>query len=267
VPVPAVAPADRAGQWIIVLPLTSEGSKDPWIGKAIQQNVFTDLIQRTRAHVQSPQSEPPKGQEAALRAARDAGATYAVTGDVQSAGNELRIIGQVLDVASGTVLGGFKATGPADKLFSLEDAVAAQVLHALPTALVVVPPQQQQQPGMALQAQATQPQYQAYSQYSPPAPTYTPSTYNDYSPYAYAYDSVPYGYSSYPYYYSYPSVGFGGYFDLGGGRFNGGFGHEGFHHGFNGGFNRGFGGGIGRSSFGGFHGSAAVGHAGGGGRR
>ena len=170
--------------------------------------MFTDLICAARAHVQSPQGEPPRRSEA--RAARDANATYAISGDVQEAGSEIRITGQVTDVATGNVLGGFKATGPANQLFSLlEDSVAAQVLRALPADLVLAPPQ----PATTTQGQAAQPQYRIYNQYttySPPASSYPSSSYNDYSTQPDVYDSTPYA-TIYPYYYSYPTYDYPAY--------------------------------------------------------
>lgn len=235
-----------AGEKLIVFPFAvAPGAQSPWVGKAVQQNVFTDVIQRTHAHADAATGDPPVNNDEALRRARDANAQFAVTGDVQSAGNDLRITGQVIDVASGNVIGGIKATGRAADLFPLEDSVAAQVLQALPRGLVVAQPQQlQQQPQMQPRlpyVTTAQPPVTPY--YSEPAPSYTTYNYTDY------YDSYP-SYPAYPYdygygYYGYPYWGAGLFF------FDGGFRHRGFDHGRfdhgrfdHGRFDRGFGGGI-----------------------
>ena len=66
-PQEAVAPPMASGDSIMVLPfVTAPGSKNTWIGKAIQQSLFTDLVQRSRAHAVAPQGEPPANQNDAL---------------------------------------------------------------------------------------------------------------------------------------------------------------------------------------------------------
>jgi TolB-like protein len=270
----AAAPSDK----LVVFPFAvSSDAKSPWVGKAIQQDVFTDVIQRTRARVEAVPGEPPVSTDDALHRARDTGATLAVFGDVQSTTSGMRITGQVLDVQSGAILGGLKATGRPDDLFPMEDAIAGQVLHALPAGLLVAPPQQQPQPQATTQPPVTytQPNYQQPS-YQQPASEYYSQQVPTYSN-TYIYQTTPYAYDSYypDYYYSYP------YYPLYGGVFLGlgfhdHFDHHGFdHHGFDGGFRRGFSGGSfnnrggfgghfggGMHAGGGFHGGAA--HAGGG---
>jgi TolB-like protein len=248
-PQDAAAPPMASGDSIMVLPFTTApGSKSAWMGKAIQQSLFTDLVQRSRAHAIAPQGEPPANQNDALRAARDAKVSMVVFGDVQESGTDVRITGQILDVATGNVLGALKATGPEASLFSLEDATSMQVLHVLPAALL--PPMQQQpapmqqpapvqqQPAVTQQAQQPQtqppPNYDYYSQpvtYSPPPDQY--ATYNYYGGgdgYGYGYGSYygPYGYGyggyGYPYW-GYPYFGIGASF-----VFTNGHDHHDDHH-------------------------------------
>ena len=296
-PAPLVA-QNAAADKLVVFPFGVSSDSKPWVGKAVQQDVFTDLIQRTRAHVESIPGDPPSGTADALRRARDAGATLAVYGDVQTTSSDLRITGQLLDVQSGAILGGLKATGRADDLFPMEDSVAAQVLRALPAGLLLMPPpqqQQQQQPQAGNQPPVTytqpnyqQPNYQqpASEYYSQQVPTYSNTYIYENTPYTY--DSYPYYYPDYyasPYYYGYPFYG-GVFLGLGFHDHFGHFDHHGFdhhgfdHRGFDGGFRRGFSGsgfnggfrgGVGSRSFGGgfragggMHAGGGAAHAGGG---
>lgn len=223
-----------AGGTILVLPFTApSGANDAWIGKAVQQDLLTDLSQGTVAHVIAPASAPAAAdQEAALGTARQMGASTVVYGQAQIMGKDVRLSGQVLDVADGKPLAAIKSTGPTDELFHLEDALAGQVFMALPKDLLnaqarqgmqnfAARQQQQQQAGAQgqwpngpyasptlnsdsvygssqSQPAATAPQgYDGaypYSGYAEPTPVYT---YNNYY------------YSSYPdnYGYGYPSWG------------------------------------------------------------
>src|SRR5579884_319813 len=119
---------------ILVLPFNSSGGPNAgWMGKAVQQDLLTDLAQATKAVIKAPgDAAPAADPAAALRAARDAGASLVVFGQVQTTGSEVRLTGQVLDVASGRPVGNLKATGPAENLFHLEDALAGQALTAVP---------------------------------------------------------------------------------------------------------------------------------------
>jgi TolB-like protein len=119
---------------ILVLPFTApSGASDAWIGKAVQQDLLADLSQGTVSHVIAPASAPAAAdQDAALGAARQLGASTVVYGQAQVAGKEVRLSGQVLDVASGKSLAAIKSTGPTDQLFHLEDALAGQVFMGLP---------------------------------------------------------------------------------------------------------------------------------------
>jgi TolB-like protein len=134
-------PADTT---VLVLPFSSpSNANQQWIGKAVQQDLLTDLTEGTTTHVIAPSSiAPADDNDAALRAARDRNAAFVVFGQAQSTDKEVRLTGQVLDVASGTTLGALKATGPADELFHLEDALAGQAFMALPRPLLTAQAQQ-----------------------------------------------------------------------------------------------------------------------------
>jgi hypothetical protein len=53
-------------------------------------------------------------------------------GQAQVLDNQVRLTGQILDVASGKSLGNLAQTGPISDLFKLEDGLAKQVIDALP---------------------------------------------------------------------------------------------------------------------------------------
>ncbi len=59
--------------------------------------------------------------EAALKAAHEADATIVIFGHSQTNGNQIRLTGEVLDVASGKPLGGLRATGTSEELFHMQD--------------------------------------------------------------------------------------------------------------------------------------------------
>ena len=210
----AQAPASRpaASQSVLVLPFVSPpGQQFDWIGKGIQQNLIAELSPDLRGTIVSPAgAQPTEDTTAALKAARDAKAAAVVFGSAQVIGKQIRLTGQVLDVAGGKSLGTLKATGALDDLFRLQDLLAAQAVQALPRQLLNLR-------GMAAAQQSARPQiYQLPGDQPAPFPNYTqtgsayPSSIYDYeapappySPYSYSY---PYRfYFPYYHYFSYGS--------------------------------------------------------------
>lgn len=123
---------------MLVLPFAgaSEGSS-AWIGQAVQQDLCTDLTQGTTARVIAPsQVGPAVDANGALRSAVGTGASIVVFGQAQSSAGDVRLTGQVLDVATGHPLGALKATGAATEMFHLEDALAGQIFATLPRGLL-----------------------------------------------------------------------------------------------------------------------------------
>jgi len=289
----SAAPAaanDPANREILVLPFsTPSGASDAWIGKAIQQDLSTDLTEGTIVRVVAPAGAAPAADAAeAIDSARRAGASFVIYGQAQSnqTPNEtqVRFTGQVLDVATAKPVGALKATGPRSQLFHLEDAISGQTLAMLPREMlspraasaVAAGPQ------AAAQNQAAQPQtapqtgvtdlgsvnagaYAPPTGVSPGAYSYVPPpdsypAYVQSAPlYTYSYDygaplpAYTYGYPAYD---LYPFAGFGFGFGFFGDDF---FGFDHFHdhdgghgHGdFNhGGFNHGGIGGHGNGAFG-----------------
>jgi TolB-like protein len=123
---------------VLVLPFaTASGTGSEWMGRAVQQDLLADLTQGTTARVVAPSSVPAATDEqGAVKAAREAGASIVVFGQAQASGKDVRITGQVIDVATATPLGAIKATGPSDELFHLEDALAGQIFATLPRTLL-----------------------------------------------------------------------------------------------------------------------------------
>jgi TolB-like protein len=253
---PSDRPADRrvADGTILVLPFVSARTgTDDWIGKAVQQDLLTDLTQGATTHVVAPAGAPAAADvDGAIRAARDAGASIVVFGQAQSNGKEVRLTGQVIDSASGKSLGALKATGPTDELFHLEDALAGQVFYSLPRGLLTAQTLQGLQAAAnnnnnprndnALSPDAGQtaaPVGNGNGGYSAPADVdqgqyQSPSAYYSYPSYQYNnyYQTPDYG-SYYPDYGYYSGVGVWPYWSTGI-FFNGGYGYR--HH-WNGGWN------------------------------
>lgn len=133
---------------ILVLPFSAPaGGSYQWVGRAIQQDLLTDLAQGTRTRVIAPAGASPVADaDAARRTGQQQGASMVMFGQVQAAGSELRLTGQVIDVSTAQPLANLKATGSADSLFHLEDALAGQTLAALPPNLVNAQALQPQRP-------------------------------------------------------------------------------------------------------------------------
>jgi TolB-like protein len=207
------------------------------VGKAVQQDLLTDLTQGTSVRVYAPASATPAADsDEALKAGRDAGASVVIYGQAQNTGREVRLSGQVLDVATAKSIGALKATGPSDDLFHLEDALAGQVFIALPHELLTGRTLQgvqnamtnAQQPGAAPQqpqqgnggnwpngpyAAPTVNDNSIYGQTQPAAPPVAPQPQYDPGTAYDNYQSVPtYAYPDYGYY---PVAPYDGYSDHG----------------------------------------------------
>jgi TolB-like protein len=123
---------------VLVMPLAevSDGqTARPWLAPAMHQSMLAEIA---RLGFVEPM-RPPAGlgdvalstDEAVREIGRQVGAEFVVHGGFQTIDSDLRVTGQVLDVASGDVLGGFKATGAIRDLFGIEDIVAAQIAQVL----------------------------------------------------------------------------------------------------------------------------------------
>lgn len=116
---------------VYLTPFTAIGNDKTldWVGKAVQQNLLTDLA-RAKLHPLGAEKAIENGADAQA-AARAAGAKYLIAGSYQVADQQVRFNGQVIDAATGNVLGGISTTGAIRDLFTMEDALSTQAVQQL----------------------------------------------------------------------------------------------------------------------------------------
>ena len=216
---PTTAPALNNGP-ILVLPFTALNKSEyqPWLGRAVQQSLLADLTTAAPTRMASADDEA-RDAATALAAGRKAHAAYVVYGSFATAGQDLRVTGQVLDVATGHPMAGIKATGPVGNVFQLEDQLAVQVRQRLALA---PEPGYQPQPATTPDEAADQLAPPEYGQPNAGPQVYYPQEYGPAYP-DYGYPDL--GYGAYPGYYGY---GYG-YPWYGGVVINEGFGRRHFH--------------------------------------
>jgi TolB-like protein len=194
------APNPPAKDKILILPFSGANPNPTqvWVGKAIQQNLVSEMSKLKALEPIAPK-EVMAAEDAveAIKDGADQHARFVVSGTYQILGDNLRITGQIYDVAKGTVFSSVKSTGVFKDLFELEDALADQTMRALPRELTGPLPQPQkavaqnvfqnpngdnaqpaqQQPAPGGYGYQPQPYVQPYY-----PPTYDPSTYGYYDP-------------------------------------------------------------------------------------
>ena len=202
----AVPPATQPTPRVEIFAFTpiAKPTDGDWVGRGIQENLQSDVSHTGATLVLPPQAMP--GSDDAINSAKQNHADLAVIGTYQVLGDQIRVNGNIVDVATNASLGGFSATGLRSDLFKVEDALGEQLRGLLPrpmtpdqfseTALQSPPA-----PTVAYQAPV-----QNYYSSSPPVTTYGDGTpvqvyvAPDYS------DSYPFGY--------YGGFGFvGGYYN------------------------------------------------------
>lgn len=236
-PTPAAAPASEPGS-VLVTPFSDyAATSNPMMVRAMTQDLVVDLMRTTRAHIQPAAAVPAGDVQSALNAGRQANATIVIFGQLQNTGVQVRATGQVLDVASGKVLGAFSDTGRANDLFPLEDSVAGQILRTLPAGWVVVslPPLKPGTNQPDLNAPMEPPTAPAgASAYEPPYSSYTYPDYGSVPGVSYSYTYWGYPYYPYGYYgYAVPFYAPGIYFYGGWDHYHHGYwGHGWDHHGY-----------------------------------
>jgi TolB-like protein len=98
-----------------------------WVGKAVQQNLLTDLA-RAKLHPLGADKAITNASDAQA-AAKAAGAKFLISGSYQVADQQVRFNGQVIDAATGNVVGGISTTGAIRDLFKMEDALSSQAIQ------------------------------------------------------------------------------------------------------------------------------------------
>ena len=127
------APAANSQPTVLLIPFKPLSDNNTvWIADGIQQNLLNELsrVHSTKPIVQKSQTAVATPEEAA-NAGKNAAAVYALFGSYQISGDELRITAQLVNVASGKIVAGLRATGPMRDLFALEDSLAEQLKRSL----------------------------------------------------------------------------------------------------------------------------------------
>src|SRR5437764_5911542 len=93
-----------------------EDGKTAWISQAVQQNILNDLtrVQRVKPILATT---PPADRDAAINAAKSAGAQFLLEGSYTLADPGIRITVQLFDLRTSNYIGAAKATGPLRELF------------------------------------------------------------------------------------------------------------------------------------------------------
>jgi TolB-like protein len=189
---------------VLVLPFAPVAGASDWIGKGIQEDLATDMVQASRLNVLTPTDAPAASDSAAAcKIGQDIGASLVAFGTYQIVDSDVRINGQLVDTATGKPLAALKATGPRRDLFHMEDLLATQAVASLPPTSIKVG-----NGAYASTNESASPAEPFNSQgfYVTPGPDFTPTydhsaattpatTYvNGYSanPYDYAYDGYDY---------------------------------------------------------------------------
>ena len=121
-----------------------EDGKTAWISQAVQQNVLNDL---TRLQGVKPiLAAAPADHDAAVKAAKAAGAQFLLEGSYTLADPGIRITLQLFDLRTNAYIGAAKATGALKDLFALEDSIADQVKRLAQNQLRLLAPPAAPQP-------------------------------------------------------------------------------------------------------------------------
>jgi TolB-like protein len=129
---PATQPAVPATQPVCdvyIAPFSALGDNSlEWAGKAVSQNLLTDLARRGYHPLEG---DKPQNSTDALTAGKAVNAKYLITGTYQTLELQVRFNGQIVDVNTGNVVGGMSVTGSPRDLFALEDSLSAQAINQL----------------------------------------------------------------------------------------------------------------------------------------
>ena len=136
-------PRDLAPERVAILPFgnISGAPGDDWIGAGIAETLAAELqgpsavdvigrelVSETMRTLDVPGSRPP-AHAVILEVGRRLGVRRVITGGYQRLGNQLRITGRLMDVATGTVVRAAKVDGGIGDLFELQDRLAAELVN------------------------------------------------------------------------------------------------------------------------------------------
>jgi TolB-like protein/Tfp pilus assembly protein PilF len=130
---PALMPLDRPS--IAVLPFQNmSGDHDQeYFADGLVNDIITALSRMRWLFVIARNSSfTYKGRSVDVKqVGRDLGVRYVLEGSVRKAANRVRIIGQLIDTASGAHLWADRFEGPLEDIFTLQDQVTASVIGAI----------------------------------------------------------------------------------------------------------------------------------------
>ena len=139
-----------APETVAIVPFTNltEGPEDEWIGAGIAESLATGLPSRyaviSRERVSETASESNRAgataPDEALAVGRRLGTQFVVSGAYQRLGDEIRITGRLVEVATGAVVRSAKVDGALEELFTLQDRVVAELFGPPPRAAVAPSP-------------------------------------------------------------------------------------------------------------------------------
>jgi TolB-like protein/tetratricopeptide (TPR) repeat protein len=119
----------------------SASAEDDWLGTGISETVTADLqgfeglavVPRARVHELLRTSEPGDGSDDArlVRAGRELGARWILTGSFQRVGEAVRVTASLLETASGRIARTVKVDGRLTGIFELQDRLVADLADGL----------------------------------------------------------------------------------------------------------------------------------------
>jgi TolB-like protein len=126
--VAVAGPTTRPSIDVLVTPFKSisDPGEQEALGRAVQQNLMADLA-RGRFHP-AQENDPAADPQSA---GQSAGAQYVIAGNWQTSDQSLRFTAQIIEVKTGSIVGGLSATGASRDLFALEDTLSTQAIHQL----------------------------------------------------------------------------------------------------------------------------------------
>jgi TolB-like protein len=133
---------------VLLARFDSINSDKTWLAKSLQSSLAADLTRQGLAPIAWP--TPIADSATAIAQARNQNAAYVIIGSTQSIDTDIRVTGQIIEVATGRVIGGLKSTGALRDIFAIQDDLASQIqivqARAQPQPIEPQPPVQQPAP-------------------------------------------------------------------------------------------------------------------------
>jgi TolB-like protein len=127
----AAEPASKPAVLLLRFAQLNDAAGTEWIGRVVQESLLTDAAAIKTVRASSDQRAPTTDIATARQLAGDVHADWVVLGGYQTAGQDLKITGQVVNVASGQIVGTLRSTATLRDVISMEDTLARQLKRAL----------------------------------------------------------------------------------------------------------------------------------------